>query len=112
MNFQYHTIDIMNVPLISKDRIIINQAAGRQAIFNTHCRFKDFGFYDPANPTPFYSPRTWSALSQDLKVCQECFIASIAPTPLARSFSRDNRLSQDSEQLIECVFSRSWNEPA
>ena len=33
---------MMNVTLISKDRIIINQATGRQAIFNTRCRFKDF----------------------------------------------------------------------
>ena len=90
----------------------MNQAPGRQAVFNTRCRFKDFGFYDPANPLPFHIPRIGSALSQDLKVCQECFIASIAPTSLANSFSRDNTLAEDSEQLIECVFSRSCNEPA
>ena len=112
MNIQYHAINIVNVLLIFKDRIIINQAAGQEAIFNTRCRFQDFGYYDPANPIPFYSPRIWSALSQDLKVCQECYIASIAPTPLAKSFSRDNTLPQDSEQLIECVFSRPYNEPA
>ena len=112
MNIQYHAINIMNVPLIFIDRIIISQAAGRQAVFNTHCRFKYSGFYDAANPIPFYSPKIGSALSQDLRVCQECFIASIAPTFLAESFSRDNTLAEDSEQWIECVFSRSWNEPA
>ena len=112
MNIQYHAINIMNVTLISKDRIIINQAAGRQAIFNTRCRFKDFGFHDPANSIPFYSPTIWSALSQDFKVCQECFKASIAPTSLAKSFSRDITSPEDSEQFIECVFSRSCNEPA
>ena len=112
MNIYYHAMNIMNVPLILKDRIIINQAADRQAVFNTRCRFKDFGFYDPANPIPFYIPKIESALSQDLKVCQECFTASIAPTSLAKSFSRDNTLAEDSEQLIECTFSRSCNEPA
>lgn len=112
LNIQYHAINIVNVLLIFKDRSIIIQAAGQEAIFNTRCRFKDFGFYDPANPIPFYSPKIRSALSQDLKVCQECYIASIAPTPLAKSFCRDYTLPQDSEQLIECVFSRPCNEPA
>ena len=61
---------------------------------------------------PFYSPTFWSALSQDFKVCQECFKASIAPTSLAKSFSRDMSLPEDSEQLVECVFSCSCNGPA
>lgn len=112
MNIQYHAINIMNEPLIFKDRIIMNQAPGKQAVFNTRCRFNDYGFYDPANPIPFYFPKIGSALSQDLKVCQECFIASIASTSLVNSFSRDNTLAEDSEQLIECVISRSCNEPA
>ncbi|KAK4978476.1 hypothetical protein LTR66_010568 [Elasticomyces elasticus] len=94
------------------DDTIIKEAAGRQAVFNTHCRFKDFGFYTP-NSTPFYTPKAWSsALPNDFKVCQECFKVSIAPTSLARSFSREVRSSKESEQVIECVFSRPFNEPA
>lgn len=60
----------------------------------------------------FYSPIFWSALSQNFKVCQECFKTSIAPTSLTKFFSRDTSLPEDCEQFVECVFSLSCNKPA
>lgn len=97
--------------LIYKSRDIIKEAAGRQAVFKTRCRYKDFGIYD-SNSIPFYNPKAWSALPNDLRVCQECFKASIAPTPLAESFAREIISSKDPERIVECVFSRPTNEPA
>lgn len=45
-------------------------------------------------------------------MCQESFLASIAPSPLATRFVRELKSSKDPEELVQCSFSDPRNEAA
>jgi hypothetical protein len=63
---------------------------------------------------PFYQVTGWSSAPKptEFKVCQECFLSAIAPSPLAKWFVRELKSSKDPEQLVQCAFSNPQNEPA
>ncbi|KAH8682796.1 hypothetical protein BGZ60DRAFT_524150 [Tricladium varicosporioides] len=90
-----------------EDINIITESKGRQPVFNTSCRFRDFGFKD--ENSHFYSPPLWSALPSTFIICQECFITSIAPTPFAGSFGR---VFKEPGQFVQCDFSNPLNKSA